>query len=190
MIEILVLLFFGHTTVDWVIQWFHWIMPFPSDNSPTLDQTGNLTMKYQPSTPVFMLPGEHAAIAPNRHVTIPSNKPIMLPVLFDLFATFSPTTEESFVQKASALFPNEKPTKLFATLDGKPLPIIPITTPVFHLDIPRDNAFDMKQSGHAQVFSKGYWVFLNPLSPGNHTITYVGATRDYVNGATFYIKVL
>jgi hypothetical protein len=195
MIEILViLLFFGHTTTDWVIQWFHWIMPFPPNDSPTLDQTGNLTMKYQPNSIVYMLPGEHSAVAPNRHITIAANKPIMMPVLWFINGTYysSSVSDESFIRKANEFFDRQVPTKLFATLDDKPLPIVNVTTPVFRLNIPKYTAFatEEERGGDAWVISKGYWVFLNPLSPGNHTLTYVGATRDYVNGATFHLKVL
>lgn len=190
MFEILLAIFFGHTATDWVVQWFHWIMQFPSDESPTLDQTGNLTIKHQPNSSVYMLPGEHSAVAPNRHVTIPSNKPIMMPVFWVLVSTDSESVEESFVNKANTIFADEQPTKLFATLDGKQLAIVSILTPVFRLNnIPHDNAFEMK-SGSTFVISKGYWVFMNPLPAGNHTLTYVGATHNYVNGATFYLKIL
>jgi len=187
MIEMLLVLFFGHTTTDWVVQWFHWISQFPPNDSPILDQTGNLTMKYQPNSLVYMLPGEHGTIAPNRHVSISSNKPIMMPVLFTLVGTFS-ANQDSLINRANTIFANEQPTKLFATLDGKPLPIIPVTTPVFHLNIPSNNSFEMRGDGTASLISRGYWVFLNHLPPGNHTLTYVGATHDYVNGATFYLK--
>jgi hypothetical protein len=189
MIEILLVLFFGHTHTDWVIQWFHWIMPFPSNDSPTLDQTGNLTMKYQPRSPVYMLPGEHAAVASNRHITIPANKPIMMPVLWSIISTYSPVVGKSFIQNANAFFAKDQPTRLFATLDNKPIPIVTINTPVFRLNIPSNNAFEIQGGSDAWVISNGYWVFLNPLPPGDHTLTYVGATHDYVNGATFYLKV-
>jgi hypothetical protein len=192
MIEILVLLFFGHTTTDWVIQWFHWIMPFPPDDSPTLDQTGDLTMKYQPKTQVYMLPGEHSAVAPNRHVTIPANRPIMMPVLWLINGTYANVVDESFVRKANEFFARDVPTKLIASLDGKPLPITNVTTPVFRLNLPKHTAFAEKEErgGDAWVISNGYWVFLDTLPPGNHTLTYVGATHNYVNGGTFYLKVL
>lgn len=190
MIETLLVLFFGHTQTDWVVQWFHWIMPFPSNESPTLDQTGNLTMKYQPKSSIYMLPGEHSSVAPDRHITIPANKPIMMPVLWSIVSTYSPVVGESFIQNASAFFAKDPPSRLFATLDNKPLPIVTITTPVFRLNIPSNNAFEMEGGGDAWVVSSGYWVFLNPLSLGNHTLTYVGATHDYVNGATFYLNVL
>jgi hypothetical protein len=194
MIEILLVLFFGHTTTDWVIQWFHWIMPFPPNDSPTLDQTGNLTMKYQPpNTLVYMLPGEHSAVAPNRHVTIPPDKPIMMPVLWFINGTYSSVVDDSFVRNANEFFAREVPTKLFASLDGRPLPITNVTTPVFRLNIPKHTAFGEEEErggGNAWVISKGYWVFLDPLTPGNHTLTYLGATHHYFNGATFYLKVL
>jgi hypothetical protein len=48
--------FFGHPTTGWVIQWFQWMAQFPPNVSPNLDQTGNLTMKYQPNSLVYMLP--------------------------------------------------------------------------------------------------------------------------------------
>jgi hypothetical protein len=192
MIEILLVLFFGHTTTDWIIQWFHWIMPFPPNDSPTLDQTGNLTMKYQPNNLVYMLPGEHSAVASNRNITIPPNKPIMMPVLWFINGTYSSVVDDSFVRKANEFFAREVPTKLFASLDGKQLPITNVTTPVFRLNIPKQTAFgeEEEHGGDAWLISRGYWVFLDPLPPGNHTLTYLGATHNYVNGATFYLKVL
>jgi hypothetical protein len=180
--------FFGHTKTEWVIQWLKWMMQFPADNSPDLDQTGNLTMKYQPNTLVYMLAGEHSSFAPNRHVTVSADKPIMMPVLFHLVGTFS-DNQEAFRREANSLLAQKPATKLVATLDDKPLPITTITTPVFKLHIPENNFLEIKNSGDANVICKGYWVFMHPLSPGNYTIFYTGAMRDYFNGARTHLKV-
>ena len=52
-----------------------------------------------------MLPGEHSAIAPNRHVTIPANKPIMMPVLWLINGKYANVVEESFVRNLTIFCP-------------------------------------------------------------------------------------
>lgn len=54
--------FFGHPTTGWVIQWFQWMAQCPPNVSPNLNQTGNLTMKYQPNSLVYMLPKWFASL--------------------------------------------------------------------------------------------------------------------------------
>lgn len=54
--------FFGHPTTGWVIQWFQWMAQCPPNVSRNLNQTGNLTMKYQPNSLVYMLPKWFASL--------------------------------------------------------------------------------------------------------------------------------
>jgi len=58
-----------------------------------------------------------------------------------------------------------------------------IQSPLFSVTLPEDNIFGVT-AGPTQAVSDGYWVFLSPLSPGNHEIHFRGATVDFTIGST------
>ncbi|MBA3750541.1 MAG: hypothetical protein H0X03_06565 [Nitrosopumilus sp.] len=53
-----------------------------------------------------------------------------------------------------------------------------VTSPPFDINFPEDNIYGVT-SGPTKGVSDGYWVFLNPLSPGKHEIEFKGSTADY-----------
>lgn len=173
-------------------------MPFTGSDALTYDQVGNLIQKSQPQSPLYFLAEEHNALAPDRHLTMPAHKPLIIPVLITLAVRFPAhenpfqwiENELTFPQQAESLFVSHKNHTMTATLDGKNLNIIWAATPVFDLNIPNDNFLkdEIHQTGGAKAISEGYWVFLTGLTPGNHTLSTYGHFPGYFAGTTYHIR--
>ena len=55
----------------------------------------------------------------------------------------------------------------------------------------RSDPFDDIIDGvETKTVSDGYWVFLKPLSSGNHSIHFMGKNFDFFNEVTYYISVI
>ena len=65
-------------------------------------------------------------------------------------------------------------TDLSATVDGAAARMVRAHSAVFPLVLPEDNVFGAP-AGHYQEVADGYWVLLDPLSPGEHTIHFAAA---------------
>jgi len=60
-----------------------------------------------------------------------------------------------------------------AALDGLRLYPQRILSPIFDLAFPENNVYDV-QPGRTRSVCDGHWIFLEPLSSGNHHIKFVG----------------
>jgi hypothetical protein len=111
---------------------------------------------------------------------------------------------EQFLTVGYGLFPGgargaiDHVTSLSATLDGTPIqglalppenPPYRATSPMFEFNGDRSlQAFDPCMGpGHKGV-SDGYWIMLNALSPGPHTLSF-DATETYPNNPPFKVSV-
>ena len=80
-----------------------------------------------------------------------------------------------------------------ATLDGFMLPLIRVTPQISGTlkridNISEDNIFDIKSDSVSSV-TDGYWVFLNPLPPGDHILHLKGYSKVYRLDVTYSIMV-
>ncbi|HEY7081193.1 MAG TPA: hypothetical protein VH500_15960, partial [Nitrososphaeraceae archaeon] len=78
-------------------------------------------------------------------------------------------------------------------VDGKLVPIERIKSDplIFQVKISEDNIFQINHGGRTSAAGDGYWVFLKPLSPGDHYISFCGSCeRGKLNsGAVYILKV-
>jgi hypothetical protein len=58
-----------------------------------------------------------------------------------------------------------------------------VQSPLFNVTFPSGNIYGLNE-GLSQAVSDGYWVFLPPLTPGQHEIHLRGATIDYTTAST------
>jgi hypothetical protein len=74
----------------------------------------------------------------------------------------------------------DKVNSLEASIDGIKLVNLNqyrIQSPLFNFSLPEDNILRLKPQT-TQAVSDGNWIFLRPLSIGNHTISFRGDTAD------------
>jgi hypothetical protein len=117
--------------------------------------------------------------------TIPSGSRILFPIInFACSPQLSDpgTTEEALRNECSSLldYALEGATGVFVTVDGKDITsrIVCAESPLFNLTVP-DDSFLVGENlpgkvGTGPAVANGCWVLLNPLPPGEHTITFGG----------------
>jgi hypothetical protein len=169
---------YGLTYGDWTAKWWQWAHSIPTENNPMLDETGEDCTQAQNQTgPVWFLAGTGAGSA-ERTCTIPAGKAILLPIINVAGVRTAGETEEELLTGIKGLI--DTISTLEASVDGVPLQNLSnyrIQSPFFNETLPNDNLLGVPEGTYLAI-SDGYWVFLEPLSPGQHEIRLHGAIID------------
>jgi hypothetical protein len=175
-------------------QWWQWVLGIPQADNPLLDTTG-MSARTNNNGPVFFVAGNTGGNS-ERTFSIQAGKPIFFPVLNNIDVEFPPDTtncksDPDPVACALAFISPDlnNATNLHATLDGQNLLIFPsfrqTSNSFFDLNLPSDNLFGAPAGFYPEVaVSDGYWVGLEGLSPGRHTLIFGGT-----NGNGFSLQV-
>jgi hypothetical protein len=185
------------------VQWWQWAYAQPVSKSPLLDTTGVNAHVGQPSQGnIFFLAGL-IVVAPtpappqliasaHRTITIPTGTRLFFPLLNDEFDNLSvpPTTFTVPQLRAFAKAGEDNPQELYAIIDGVPvqnLSAYRVVSPVFSYVMPD---FGLSDQNLAQFFGipfagqvspavgDGYYLLLQPLTPGKHVINFGGTSSD------------
>ncbi|HET7148944.1 MAG TPA: hypothetical protein VFI73_10645 [Candidatus Nitrosopolaris sp.] len=168
---------YGTSYADWTANWSKWLISIPQPGNPITDSTGKYCAQGQ-SGPVWFLPGTTGGAA-ERTCTIPAGKAVLFPVLnseCDYVSFPNVKSEPELVSCARADV--NRGINQQATVDGvslKQLGTYRITSPQYNFTYPAKNIFGAPQ-GPTQGVTDGYWVFLQPLSPGKHELHFSGET--------------
>jgi hypothetical protein len=169
---------FDTTWEEWTARWWQWILSIPKDVNPGNDKTGK-NFRDQADSPVLFLAGTHRLSGPaERTVTIPANKAVLFPVInFTTSFEESPSlrTESDLISHAKANI--DDIAKKEVSIDGKKVQNLAefrVQSPIFSVTFPEDNVYGLKP-GPTKGVSDGYWIFLEPLMPGNHKIHTLGS---------------
>jgi hypothetical protein len=138
-----------------------------------------------------------------RTCEIPAGTKLFFPVI-NAFAAGPPahtacTLEPERTQKQKAehqqcladfLDANVDPDTLTAFVDGDPASIVRARSALFPLDLDADNPFGAP-AGHYLETADGYWVLLDPLPPGEHTIAFTAEfAGDSAIDVTYEITIV
>jgi hypothetical protein len=166
---------YGLTYGEWTAKWWQWAESIPTENNPQLDETGEDCAQAQNQTgPVWFLAGTSGGTV-ERTCTIPAGKAILIPVLNTVNIRAASETDEELLAGAKSAV--DSVTILEFSIDGLPLQDIwnyRIQSPFFDVTLPNDNVFGISEGTYRAV-ADGYWVFLEPLPPGQHEIRLHGA---------------
>jgi hypothetical protein len=170
---------YGFSYGKWTAKWWEWAYSVSLKINPAYDNTGKLCSINQTS-PVWFLPGTsgHDVV---RKCTIFKNTSILFPILnsecsYAEFPYLENETQLSICAKAE----QDKVNSLEASIDGIKLVNLNqyrIQSPLFNFTLPENNILHLKPQ-ITQAVSDGNWIFLLPLSIGNHTISFKGDTAD------------
>jgi hypothetical protein len=174
---------FGKTYGEWSAKRWQWNFSRPIPSNPTFDTTGQ-HCHVQQSRPVFFLAGIATGVPVTRECTVPSEKPLFFPIINAECSDVEPppffgATAADRLACAQAFIDDVGINTLKATIDGmdvKSLRRFRVQSPDFHFRMPAHNNIlflDGVISGRS--VSDGYWLLLEPLSPGNHVIHFEGA---------------
>ena len=161
--------------------WWQWAVGTPANVNPVLDQTGANCAVNQPVPGVFLLAGSFSSGTIQRTCTVPVGTSFLVPMLNDAY--FAQQTDppdqrtEAFVR--SQVHCVEQSPSLLLSVDGTSL-----TNPTSYLEhsdlfsvtLPANNVFGVPPQLLSPSADEGYYGFVEPLSPGAHTVHIASAS--------------
>jgi hypothetical protein len=169
---------FGMSYENWTAKWWQWVHNVPPDQNVNFDSTGEFCNVGQEG-PVWFL-GPSFGGKYERNCTIPVGKAILFPVNTgecDYGSSPDAKTPEDLYDCASE---GNKGGIMRASLDGVPLNNLEayrVESPLFNITIPADNVFG-SPAGTSGAVADGFWVFLEPLPPGPHEVSFAVNVLD------------
>ncbi len=128
---------------------------------------------------MFFIAGTTGGSA-TRAFTVPGDKFLLVPLInFSIFDGFGGSVSEEELRKAAASF-IDSVDSLFAKIDEIAVPASDLfrhreLSPLYSFVAAPDNPFALPAGSSGNAVSDGYWLMLNPLGNGVHTIRFGGS---------------
>jgi hypothetical protein len=188
---------YGLSYAQWTANWWKWAMEIPTPNNPIPYKTGTNCAQQQ-SGPVWFLAGSNGAPIV-RDCVIPLGKALLFGPLNSECSYAEDSTLKTEDQLRSCAVNLDVGGVPHVTVDGvalKSLDNYKIQSPIFNFTFPQNNVFGARP-GPSQSVSDGWFIMLQPLSPGNHTVHLYGAvlanpttgTQSFASDATYHLVV-
>ncbi|MEF8755679.1 MAG: PEP-CTERM sorting domain-containing protein [Accumulibacter sp.] len=179
----------GSTQLQLAEQWLQWALSIDAASNPMLDTTGAYA-HVNNLGPVFFVAGNTGGSS-TRTFTAPAGKPIFFPIVtaYDIEVP----ADNCDLQCAFGYIPGVgNATGLYATLDGQDLLTFPsyrqTSTAFFTVDLSASLSaalgFPPQYAGILDAIVDGYWVAVEGLTPGPHTLKFGGSIPDLAPGWT------
>jgi len=172
---------FGLSFGEWTAKWWQWLAQVvPQNINPANDNNGANCAQNQ-AGPVWFLAGSVTGKA-ERTCTIPAGKAILFSIINSecSYAEYPKLKMESDL-RSCAVSQQAGVTHIETVIDGHGLEnsqMPRVKSPLFNLTFPVNNIFG-NPTGSTQSVADGYYVFLKPLSPGKHDISFKGVEVQY-----------
>jgi hypothetical protein len=160
---------FGVPYKDWITRWWQWNVGIPSSQHPRDHYTAEKCTVNQNGS-VWFLP-DILTGKEERPCTIPEGKAIMVPLVTGECDT-SETESHSDADLRQCSMEGQEYAAISATLDGQKIENLDsyrTATDFFNITAVKDNIFD-SPAGTFRGAADGFFVFLKPLSVGNHEL--------------------
>jgi hypothetical protein len=168
---------YGTSYAEWTAKFWQWLIEQQSGNNAAEDSTGEKCTNNQRDPNVWFFPGTTGGNA-ERICTIPAGKAILVSVINAVCSYATDPDLKSEAELRSCVKADQDDVDLVEfSLNGVPLPNVTnyrIQSPLFNVTFPQNNLFQGKP-GPTWAVSDGYWVFLEPLQPGNYELSSKGA---------------
>ena len=156
---------------EWAAEWWKWVTEIPAAVNPQLDETGEFCSLGQ-SGNVWFLGSSFGFGQWERACEVPTGKAIFFPIVPAVFwAPEDGQTEEEIRALANAAM--DGVDLLECTIDGVPLKNLfdyRAESPAFTLADTLLIDFGLPPGDRFPAVADGYWLFLAPLSRGEHVI--------------------
>jgi Ca2+-binding RTX toxin-like protein len=192
----------GKTQAEWGDKWFQWSGSIPLDDNPLFDNTGDFASVNQTGSVYFLGgKSSFGSNFANRKAIVPQGKTLFFPIIsFDTFGNDVPefggdtrfANPGNFggigdIERLSLALDSLSDFSL--TIDGKTA-VYPIDAKQylqstqdlkngFSISLPENNPFgifgvgpEFDNRNFGLSYQTGYYIGLNPLSPGEHTIQF------------------
>jgi hypothetical protein len=185
----------GYTYAEWSVLHWQWLFSMPGDAHPLFDTAPPNTNQVGKvwflggSFSSTEIDGDYVARV-TRDVTVPAGTALFFPVLNAEQSNFElpgGLTDPQLQDAATSLM--ESVVSLFATVDGKAVTPVRAASGAFDLGpLPLDNLLGAPFGETTRAASDGYFVFLQPLSVGKHTLHF-GGEIDLGGGVSFILDI-
>ena len=183
----------GVSYARWGATWWQWAFSLHANIPPNpLLTVGAVDCSYGQSGKVWFLAGALSSGSTSRSCQVPTGTWLFLPVLnawADNVAVSPPVTIQTLQQQAASF---AEASELHASIDGVPVQNLfayraayapfAYTVPAqdnmlqyFGADVPGN---DWPTTFVFPAASDGYWLMLEPLPPGSHTINFGGTAKN------------
>jgi hypothetical protein len=185
---------YGQTIGNWGHAWWQWALNFATADCPIL-QDGDVDCSAGQSDAVWYLAGNFGGET-ERTCSIKKGKAIFFPLLNGIFWTPEDCTDEPSCRTGvSALI--DAITSWTCTVDGTPCvwsaQIVRAQSDARPFNIPvgsiADTDFGYDPGLRMISIADGYWVMLDPLPPGEHTIHFTSNAPGFSLDVTYHLTV-
>lgn len=177
---------YGLSYGQWTVRWWRWAFSAPVSINPVLDNNGEYASVNQ-AGPVWFLAGTFGENrVPIRKCTIPLGKSILFPVInYEMNPLENPSLQRETELVQHVIHDIDDIVHTEAVVDGENVPIYRIQSdpPTFPLVINNDNDMGLA-GGRTLTAADGYWVFLKPLSEGEHGVYFHGSCSGGIRNST------
>jgi hypothetical protein len=177
--------------------WWQWALSIPAAINPVADATGEFAAVGQ-SGPVWYLAGNFGGTTV-RTVTVPANKALFFPILNYFAGGFlhapkwggSPPGPIEYARELckEAI---DQATDMSCKVDGMTIPITAenrVQSAPCAVHLPADNLLQEAPGTIPAMVADGYYVLLEPLPAGEHTIHFAGTLGEFSLEVTYHITV-
>ena len=180
--------YYGLTYGEWNAKWWEWALSIPADKTPMKDLTGNRCSTNQ-SAPVWFLAGSWDLGKIKRSCTISSDVAIFFPIYNGECSTAEDKTKTTYTQLRDCVKEGNVCNTCYiqsmsASVDGRDLKNLNgyrVESQLFNVTFPPNNVFD-GTVGVSPVVADGWYIMLEPLSKGTHTIHFEYSLIDNNKG--------
>jgi hypothetical protein len=195
----------GQSYGRWAAQWWQWALGIPGAVNPLTDSTGEHCTQRQVDS-VWFLAGTFSPDPVVRTCEIPSGKSLFFPLINTLYGAFlndpPETRTEEFVRAEASCteaaeisvsidgFGVPQPTRFFTGASGS-------MSPLFNVQLPPGNLVGVDENIVPELVlspssEQGYYLFVQPLSPGEHVIHWVasGCSPGFTQDITYQLTVI
>ncbi len=190
---------YGQGYAEWSAEYWQWALGLPTEGHPFVDSE-DFDVTDGQSGQVWFLASVFGTV--ERTVTIPKGKALFVGTLNSEWSSLEgfPTEEE---QRTAAIFFGDHIVDLSCTIDGTAvanLGAFRFDSPQFTFTAPSPWIFG-DTGGTGDAVADGYYIFLKPLSVGQHVLHYTGAFHfavdegdpfdlDAAIDMTYYVNVV
>jgi hypothetical protein len=181
---------YGQNYANLTAEWWKRVQQDPVPVNVLNDKTGERCQAHQDNPNVFFLYGNVGGKV-ERKCDVPAGKAILVCVICaEMSKAEMPGATDAELLKAAIA--SNTGAILSATLNGVEIPNLEdyrVRAGPFTVCLPTDNIWGVKE-GCTKEFSDGYWIFMQPLPPGDHVLHLKGSRFDPTSGQTFATETI
>ncbi|HZN41829.1 MAG TPA: hypothetical protein VFD82_23695 [Planctomycetota bacterium] len=170
---------YGLDYAGWSAEWWTWNMEHPLFGHPSIDGVNfNVTSNQSGNVWFLATPVQFGTATPTpltRNITVPKGKALFVGTLTGEMSSLEGAATEA-EQRDIANFQADRIVGLTCTLDGQTVnhAAYRFESPQFSFTAPDPWIFSPAPGGTGTAVADGYYLFLRPLSVGQHVLHYTG----------------